>query len=703
MKPSNWAVFLIYLALISWIEVGHTTDILNFLQPDNICDGSYDHRLAVDLRDNIDLDPHVCTRPCLEYERPRICYYRFVLEPYTSLGLACRSCPANITDCSLPGCVPANGIEKSILTVNRRLPGPSIQICKGDTVVVDVKNKMPGRSTTIHWHGITQEGYQYMDGVPMVSQCPIEEGTIFRYKYRPSMAGTYFWHSHDGFQKQDGILGSLIVRQPISQEPNAELYDRDLPSHYLLIADWMSTTSDERFPGYTTEQNKNSIGQDTLSFLINGKGLTQYAMPTTDSTNNWTVNDDPFLLDDLFLTPSSARQSTPLATFKVVQGLRYRFRLIAGACLHCAFQVSIEGHRLTLIGTGADSLEPSIVDSVVMSSGERFDVVLEANKSPGDYWIMVSGLDTCLDAKQVAVLKYVSSFGESTGSHRRLVTIDGEPLKSVPVNPPFSPPGQPRGVVFNPSNEDCRGAFPEGKEKICVNQLLSRESTPRRLLCRKPDIRLMLVTGFHQFTLEEQFQSNRYSRFLIPQKGLMFAGFINNITNMPAPSPLMTQIRDIPQHLFCDDLMPKKHKECIHLIQIPLGSVLELVMVDGIGQINSTLAHPMHLHGYNMYVTDMGKLPEASLKDQLTWLTNLLDSRSKSRDFLPKVDTLSIPGYGYIVTRILADNPGYWMLHCHFIYHSEVGMVLNLKVGDQWDLPRIPRGFPKCGNFLPKV
>lgn len=37
-----------------------------------------------------------------------------------------------------------------------------------------------------------------MDGVPMVSQCPILEGQTFRYSYLAETPGTYFWHSHDG-------------------------------------------------------------------------------------------------------------------------------------------------------------------------------------------------------------------------------------------------------------------------------------------------------------------------------------------------------------------------------------------------------------------------------------------------------------------------------------------------------------------------
>lgn len=78
-------------------------------------------------------------------------------------------------------CVLADGVERGILTANRMLPGPSIQVCEGDKVVIDVENHMEGMEVTIHWHGITQRGSQYYDGVPFVTQCPIQQGNTFRF------------------------------------------------------------------------------------------------------------------------------------------------------------------------------------------------------------------------------------------------------------------------------------------------------------------------------------------------------------------------------------------------------------------------------------------------------------------------------------------------------------------------------------------
>lgn len=70
--------------------------------------------------------------------------------------------------------------------------------------MVDVKNNMYSEPTTIHWHGQPQKDSPYMDGVPYITQCPIQPCNSFRYTFNASQAGTHFWHSHIGkFLRQD--------------------------------------------------------------------------------------------------------------------------------------------------------------------------------------------------------------------------------------------------------------------------------------------------------------------------------------------------------------------------------------------------------------------------------------------------------------------------------------------------------------------
>lgn len=95
---------------------------------------------------------------------------------------ACALCSPNVTNhmCANCQCVPGDGVDRMALTVNRMIPGPTIQVCKGDRLVIDVVNHIDEESVTIHWHGILQMKSPYFDGVPYVTQCPIQYANIFR-------------------------------------------------------------------------------------------------------------------------------------------------------------------------------------------------------------------------------------------------------------------------------------------------------------------------------------------------------------------------------------------------------------------------------------------------------------------------------------------------------------------------------------------
>lgn len=71
---------------------------------------------------------HPCQRECRSGEPPKTCEYRFKVEWYYTMSKACYDCPYNLTDCYRPDCVPADGVEKPIIVINRSLPGPSIQV-----------------------------------------------------------------------------------------------------------------------------------------------------------------------------------------------------------------------------------------------------------------------------------------------------------------------------------------------------------------------------------------------------------------------------------------------------------------------------------------------------------------------------------------------------------------------------------------------
>ena len=42
-------------------------------------------------------------------------------------------------------------------------------------------------------------------------------------------------------------------------------------------------------------------------------------------------------------------------------------------------------------------------------------------------------------------------------------------------------------------------------------------------------------------------------------------------------------------------------------------------------------------------------------------------------------------------------------MHCHIDVHADIGQMMVLQVGDTRHMPKVPRNFPKCGDYLPPI
>lgn len=75
-----------------------------------------------------------------------------------------------------------DGVFRPLMVINGQFPGPMIVCNDGDTIVVDVVNNAKN-ATAIHWHGLFQNGTNFMDGTVGITQCPIAPGQSFRYQF----------------------------------------------------------------------------------------------------------------------------------------------------------------------------------------------------------------------------------------------------------------------------------------------------------------------------------------------------------------------------------------------------------------------------------------------------------------------------------------------------------------------------------------
>lgn len=105
------------------------------------------------------------------------------------------------------------GHETVMFGYNGQYPGPLIQGPKDATLVVRVTNEIQ-MPTTIHWHGVRLDNA--FDGVPGVTQDPIEQGESFTYEVHVPDAGMFWYHPHmrEDVQQDLGLFGNLLVTSP---------------------------------------------------------------------------------------------------------------------------------------------------------------------------------------------------------------------------------------------------------------------------------------------------------------------------------------------------------------------------------------------------------------------------------------------------------------------------------------------------------
>ena len=95
-----------------------------------------------------------------------------------------------------------NGGEYLMYGYNEQYPGPLVRVSAGATPVIRVVNDID-LPTTVHWHGIRLDNQ--FDGVPNVTQPPIEPGDTFYYDVHVPDEGIFWYHPHLREDIQQGL------------------------------------------------------------------------------------------------------------------------------------------------------------------------------------------------------------------------------------------------------------------------------------------------------------------------------------------------------------------------------------------------------------------------------------------------------------------------------------------------------------------
>jgi len=101
----------------------------------------------------------------------------------SSLGLAFGATVTHDFEIGWVKANPDGAFERDAIGINGKWPIPTIEVNKGDRLVVKVVNKLGDRSTSLHFHGLFQNGTSHMDGPSQVTQCGIAPGASFTYNF----------------------------------------------------------------------------------------------------------------------------------------------------------------------------------------------------------------------------------------------------------------------------------------------------------------------------------------------------------------------------------------------------------------------------------------------------------------------------------------------------------------------------------------
>ncbi|WP_329234376.1 multicopper oxidase family protein [Streptomyces canus] len=284
------------------------------------------------------------------------------------------------------------GVMPKTWAFDGRTPGREVRLAVGDTLVAELSNQLPNKTTTsIHWHGIALRND--MDGVPPATQTAVRAGSTFTYRFLADAPGTYFFHPHVGVQLDRGLYAPLIVEDP--KETLA--YDDEW---VVLLDDWIdgvTGTPDEVFAelrhgmgGMDMRESagSGSSGMDDMGDMGGMDMGGDSASPAASASSSGDMSMKFMLMgaeSDLLGGDAgdvkyphhliNGRVAADPDVYTGKPGKKVRLRIInAGG--DTAYRVALGGHKLTITHTDGFPVRHQEVDALLVGMGERYDVLV---------------------------------------------------------------------------------------------------------------------------------------------------------------------------------------------------------------------------------------------------------------------------------------------------------------------------------------
>jgi len=499
---------------------------------------------------------------------------------------------------------------------NGASPGPVLRFKEGEDVTINVTNNLD-EMTSIHWHGLILPYQQ--DGVPGISYAGIKPGETFTYQFPIVQAGTYWFHSHSGFQEPNGAYGAIVI-EPEGREPfrydrdyvvqltdkhphsgdrimrnlkmSADYYNRQQQTAGDFFAEagengFMATVKDRMMWGDMRMMKADVEDVQGFTALINGKGPEQ----------NWTGLFEP--------------------------GERIRLRFINSSAM-TYFDIRIPGLEMTVVQADGNNVQPVNVDEFRIGVAETYDVIVRI-KDEKAYTIFAESMGR-------------SGYARGTLAPEEGMTADVPEMRDAPLLTMadmaghMDHGGMDHGDMARMDHSKMAGmdhSNMEGMDHSAMGMSGGASSDP--FYAKGSGLMPQAANGGKflsyadlkaQDPLYEHREATREIEMRLTGNMERYEWSINGVKYEDA-DPVMLQYGERVRFKFVNETM---------------------------------MTHPMHLHG----------------------MWSILDVGEGKWNPIKHVVSVSPATTVYMETEV--DAPGQWAFHCHLSYHAASGMFRKIVV-----------------------
>ncbi|MBN8264371.1 MAG: copper resistance system multicopper oxidase [Xanthomonadales bacterium] len=542
------------------------------------------------------------------------------------------------------------GKTRPAVTVNGRLPAPLLRWKEGSTVTLRVRNDLPrgsihGPDTSIHWHGILLPAN--MDGVPGMSFDGIRPGESYLYRFRVRQSGTYWYHSHSGYQEQGGLYGPLVI-DPAGPEPHPS--DRE---HVLLLSDWTDMDPADLFARLKKMASHDNRYQRTVgNFLRDAKADGLRA--TLADRGAWgRMRMTPTDLSDVnahtytYLLNGTTALGNWTGLF--APGETVRLRLINGSAM-TYFDVRIPGLAMTIIAADGQPVEPLTVDELRIAVAETYDVLVRP-----------AGQDAyTVFAQDAARTGYVSgTLAVRPGLRAEVPALDPRPLLTMAD---MGHGGMGRvggmegacGAAMRGMEGGCGAAMPSAPSAHAGHAMAGMDHGAMPMQAHPPSETDNPLVDMQAMAPTPRLDDPGIGLRGNGRKVATYADLRSAFPDPDGREPGRTVELHLTGHMekFAWSFDGIKFAQAEPL-RMTYGERLRIVLVN-----DTMMSHPIHLHGL--------------------WS----DLEDADGGFHLRKHTVDMPPGTRRSYRVRADALGRWAYHCHLFFHMESGMFREVRVAE---------------------